>query len=136
MRPTDGAGEFHLVVPLGQAFSDRSLALEGTVKLVKEGLGTYIADRGSQSYSGGTDIAEGTFLCVTSGANGRYGMGGEVIVREGATLDFDGWGNQHEVTFILDGGTIRSTTTRGQESSAFIQNMILTADDRSEGLFF
>ena len=136
MRPTDGAGEFHLVVPQGQAFSDRSLALEGTVKLVKEGLGTYIADRGAQSYSGGTDIAEGTFLCVTSGANGRYGMGGEVTVREGATLDFDGWGNQHEVTFILDGGTIRSMTTRGQESSAFIQNMILTADSRLEGQSF
>ncbi len=136
MRPTEGAGEFHIVVPQGHSFNDRSLALEGTVKLVKEGAGTYVADRGAQAYSGGTDVAEGTFLCVTSGANGRYGMGGEVTVREGATLDFDGWGNQHEVTFILDGGTIRSTQSRGQAASPFIQNMILTADSRLEGVDF
>ena len=54
-----GNGELHLDVIGGNEVVNTGLSFTGSLKLVKEGMGTFTAGKSGQSYTGGTIIAEG-----------------------------------------------------------------------------
>lgn len=104
---TEG-GEVHLDIPSGRTESNPSLALDGTLKLVVEGGGIYAPTRANQSYTGGTEIAGGTAKAMIDGTKCPWGAtSNEILVRSGATFDFNGKNNTyHYKGVVLDGGTL------------------------------
>ncbi|MCQ2393432.1 MAG: hypothetical protein MJ249_04015 [Kiritimatiellae bacterium] len=125
-------GELHVNVPSGQTLENTSLTITRLVKVVKEGAGTFKPTKG-QDYSGGTVIAEGKIVCNGSSEFYLGCSGGKVTIDAGATLDFDGHGNQVYYTFVLNGGTIRSATDRGESGYAWMRRVELTADSVMSG---
>ncbi len=130
---TTAMGELHVVAAAGETVENRTIAISGAVKVVKEGEGGFRPARANQTYVGGTDVTAGTLVSTGFGGNGQYGLGGAVTVRAGAVLDFDGWGDQASVPFVLDGGTIRNTTSRGHEGKSWLGTVTLTADSFLQG---
>ncbi|MCQ2395508.1 MAG: hypothetical protein MJ249_14600, partial [Kiritimatiellae bacterium] len=130
---TAAMGELHVVAAAGETVENRTIAISGAVKVVKEGEGGFRPARANQTYVGGTDVTAGTLVSTGFGGNGQYGLGGAVTVRAGAVLDFDGWGDQASVPFVLDGGTIRNTTSRGHEGKSWLGTVTLTADSFLQG---
>lgn len=98
-------GELHAIVD--EAYNNDKIALTGSLKLVKEGVGTWTATKTGQSYTGGTLVSQGV-LQISQ----RADMTHYVIPRSGATevgsdgrLEASGscfWGNH---STILNGGT-------------------------------
>ena len=82
-------GELHVDVPGGTVLENVAVAIHSTVRIVKEGAGTFVATRQGQTYCGGTRIAAGTLTCghadlTQQGAElGR----GDIIVEDGGRLD-------------------------------------------------
>ena len=71
-------GELHAIVD--EAYNNDKIALTGSLKLVKEGVGTWTATKTGQSYTGGTLVSQGV-LQISQRAN----MTSYVIPRSGAT---------------------------------------------------
>ena len=108
-------GELHLDVAEGQTETGGSLKIGGTVKLVKEGAGTYSPVLGNQNYLGGLSILEGTVHAGGYGTEVRLGAPGNAItVGEDGTLDMDGTREFHEYAFTLAGGEWVNTTPLAQ----------------------
>lgn len=55
-----GGGELHVAVPESQTLVNSSVVLSGSLKLVLDGAGTFVAAKKDQTYSGGTDVLSGT----------------------------------------------------------------------------
>ncbi len=121
-------GEVHLDVPEGTTVTASSLALAGTLKLVKEGAGTLCVAKNDQTYMGGTDILEGTVRRAVTGAGSFLGRSGAVTIYPDGVLDFDGWGNQSLDHYVLAGGLLKSVTARSQQGFDWLQQVTLTAD--------
>ena len=129
--------ELHLDIPAGATLINDSVLLTGHMKFVKEGEGTYIGRFQSQSYSGGTLVAEGTAQpgmgSAASSDTGylyRKPFGfGSVTVAQGATFDVRSNYDYVMQEFIVEGGTFQSTgvdMTKTGWSGAIISKM--TAD--------
>ena len=80
-------GVLEVDVASGSTASSANMSLTGSLKLVKKGAGTLAADRGGQTYSGGTLVEAGTLKC---GVNGdakpfgpEWGDAGGNLVRNG-----------------------------------------------------
>ena len=63
-----------------------TIALSGAVKLVKDGAGTFVAAKAGQSYTGGTEVTDGT---LKLGANAAFGALANLVVNG----DFDNFDN-------------------------------------------
>ena len=106
---TIGGGALRLAVPDGFVVSNTAVAFTGAMKLVKEGDGKFVAARAGQTYSGGTDVADGTFACGGNGTAGVYGAAGCTnTVSAGATFDCNGFGEHWQNPFVLAGGALRN----------------------------
>ena len=120
-------GSVHLTVASG-TYTNTQLALGGGAQLVKEGTGTYIANCPSQTYTGGTRVAAGTFGLGALGTARILGtIGSAVTIDAGATFDLRGKYDVHEHPFVLNGGTLKSSAAIGKDY-AQIGNLRLTAD--------
>ena len=143
------SGELHVDVA-SDSVDNTGVALTGTLKLVKDGAGTFVAHRKNQTYSGGTQVTDGQFALWNSGQNqtdwmpstqGTMGLVGSTIdVDNGARFNivgnYDGW----HFNFLLNGGQLESSNRPIQDvsgASAFSQtrtdwsglgNITLTAD--------
>ena len=123
-------GELCVNVPEGKEVVNASVALEGNLKVVKEGAGRFVTGRNWQTYLGGNDVRAGEFKFSTQGHYGIYGNANENLdwvttVRSNATLVVDGWGC-HRHAIVLDGGHLDcSTANRGGD---MINDLRLTAD--------
>ncbi len=128
-------GTLRLVVPESVTALNGHVKITGAAGFAKDGAGTYIAGVANPGYWGETEICAGTFRC---GANGLClgGEGSRCTVRTGATLDFDGYGNQYYHPLVLDGGTLLSTTARSQHGYAWFSDVTLTADSYIRGSGF
>jgi len=113
-------GTFHLEVPASKTVTNTGLALTGSLKLVKEGAGTYIAQCRNQSYTGGNDIVGGIATSPASPDNDIanwspwnsfiYGARGSVFtVGSGAMFDMNGNYDYRGFGFVLAGGTLRAS---------------------------
>lgn len=108
------AGELHLDVSADAVISNCTVALEGAVKLVKEGEGTFVAARENQGYFGGTDVDAGTLRAGADGASAPLGMkngstassGSAVTVSAGGVFDIGGFGGWSNYPIVLNGGKL------------------------------
>ena len=127
-------GELCINVPEGKEVVNASVALEGNLKVVKEGAGRFVTGRQGQTYLGGNDVRAGEFKFSDKGNSGIYGNANENLdwvttVRSNATLVVDGWGC-HRHPIVLDGGHLDCRTpSRGGD---MISTLRLTADSTME----
>ena len=127
-------GELHVNVADGE-MENSTVAISGNVKVVKEGLGTFIPSKTGQTYTGGTEIVAGTVKAVTGGClSGGYAFGNagsKIIVSTNATsvgaFDVNGQTRYGGYDFVLNGGTIKNSATLAQNSGK-LGNVTLTAD--------
>jgi len=113
-------GTFHLDVPANVTVANTGLALTGSLQLVKEGAGTYLAKCKNQTYTGGNLIAGGISMSPLSSSNsvaewspwGTYiygARGSTFTVMPGAMLDMDGNYDYRGFITVLAGGTLRAS---------------------------
>lgn len=134
-----GGGELHINVASGE-FSNSTVAITNTVKVVKEGGGTYVAGK-EQHYTGGTLIAEGRARRDTNNAYGFGTWGTAVEVAAGAQILIEGKPqtlNGYNVTIAGAGpdgkGAIYGDRMRaGGYASSYIGSLALS-DDATIGI--
>ena len=132
-------GRLVLDVPAGQTVTG-SVNFTGALRFVKEGQGVFLAAKGRQTYTGGTEVRGGTFRCGGHGAlsgdranSDCYGTG-PVTIRQGAVFDCDGWANHVNQQFVLDGGTIQNERfDRRTAGFAWFADVVLTKDATMKG---
>ena len=108
------AGELHLDIDADAVVSNRTVALEGSVKLVKDGEGTFVAVRENQGYFGGTDVDAGTLRAGADGASAPLGATNgssaspcsTVTVSPGGVFDIGGLGGWSNYPIVLNGGKL------------------------------
>ena len=134
---TDGSsgapGELYIEVPL--ADSDlvcNGFTLSGNLKLVKDGAGKIAMTKAWQTFAGGVLVNEGTAYSAGSKQcpeNENYwgADGGTITVKTNATFDVCGNTNYLNKTFVLDGGTLATSSSMGNTSEG-IGNVRLIAD--------
>ena len=122
-------GELHVHIAEGASFTNDKVSLDGNLRLVKEGLGTFTATKANQKYTGGTEIVAGTLKCGVTSGNWPLGRDGYksadaqiVTVDSGATFDINGLKGYGYMTFVFNGGTVTGASTQ------FNCGKILTAD--------
>ncbi len=110
------------------------VSIAGNIKFVKDGAGTYNANRG-HTYTGGTEILGGTSCSSLNAVDSNiYGVGGSTVLVRNATLRLDGvsWFSLYRLK--LDGGTLCSTYTTAllqQSDGAAIFGMTTLLSDSS-----
>ncbi len=134
-----GGGELHLNVADG-TFDNSTLAISNSVRVVKEGAGTYKSQK-MQTYSGGTLVSEGriTFERSEVGSYCGFGQwGSEIVVVSNAQIVVDGnyqTLNGYNLTIEGDGpdgnGAIYGKATGGIYNSPFIGNRLSLTGDAS-----
>ena len=116
--------------------NDRVL-LSGSLRLVKEGAGTFVVAKDGQSYSGGTEVAGGAMRLMPIGAAyaGSFGPETSVVkVDSGGVFDVNGV-RSCALNYELAGGTL----TTGSNSAADkrqISSMTLTDDSVVSNMTF
>ena len=97
-------GELHVDVPEGTTNTNASVAFKGSLKLVKDGDGTFVAACESQTYTGGTLMLGTT----------KYPLGAKnasVKICAGAVYDMNGCFSTSSCIYAYDlAGTMRSQT--------------------------
>lgn len=103
-------GELHIDVPEGSSTTNATVAFTGSLKLVKDGDGTFTAACAKQAYTGGTEIADGTLMLGTS--NLPLGAkNASVKICAGAVYDMNGCFSTSSCIYAYDlAGTMRSQT--------------------------
>ncbi|MCQ2394151.1 MAG: LamG domain-containing protein [Kiritimatiellae bacterium] len=123
------AGELHLDVAEGETFTNTSMVLKGNVRLVKDGLGTYISSVPNQLNDGGLEVAAGVVKANASGNSYRHGgQDTEIIVDAGAAFDVAGCGDFAGYNFTLAGGRLANTGADVGNGTAQIRTLALAAD--------
>ena len=123
-----------LCLELADSVNNDILDVQGNVKLVKEGAGTYSSALNNQLFTGGIDIREGQVLSTASGTSLRMGeSGGEIVVGAGATLDVSNTIDHNNYRFVLNGGTLTSSANVGNAwTKAMVADVRLGADSTIE----
>ena len=103
-------GELHIDVPEGSSATNATVAFTGSLKLVKDGDGTFTAACAKQAYTGGTEIADGTLMLGTS--NLPLGAkNASVKICAGAVYDMNGCFSTSSCIYAYD---LAGTTSRAQ----------------------
>ena len=107
----EGANELHVDVGDNDTWNNDSIAIMGSVKLVKEGNGTYVAGKANQAYGGGTEISAGVLKIGVNGASNPLGAYNTrvYVATTNAVLDVNGQSNHNNYEFVLNGGILRNT---------------------------
>ena len=104
---------------------ESAATLAGNIRFIKDGAGVLSVGSASQTYTGGTDVSNGTIRVGSSGT-GHFGSG-VVYVPTGATYDACG-GNDSAVSLVLAGGKITNTGA----SATLPALLTMTADSTLE----
>ena len=126
---TSSGGRLRVEVADGGVLRSDSVVLTGSLKLFKEGPGTFIAVRPDQAYSGGTEVAAGALRLAPPDGGYRGTIGPEtstVTVDEGAEFDI---GGNYTMSFnhVLAGGTL-TTSRNSRGNNRQVTSLTLTAD--------
>ena len=129
----DRSGELHLNVASGKTLENSSVAFTGNMKVVKDGMGTYVASKSGQSYVGGTTVCEGILKCGLNGADKPLGVtfSDVTISTNGAnkgTFEANAKYGLHYYNFILDGGKFQNTGGDVGVNWSQLASVRLTAD--------
>ena len=96
-------GELHVVVADGGT-GFCNVALTGGLKVVKEGEGTLLMDKASQTYFGGTGIAAGVLKSGAGLAQPCGVAGGWIVADASGTVDFNGNANMQSYHYDFADG--------------------------------
>ncbi|MBO7654094.1 MAG: hypothetical protein J6U40_04160, partial [Kiritimatiellae bacterium] len=122
-------GELHVVVPSDVLAHNTAVNLTGNLRLVKEGAGKYVATKTGLSYSGGTEILEGTIECGAIASSRPLGAAdGEVVVSTNGVLDLKGCCDQFSHPVVMNGGIVRNSWGDLRDGNAQLRNVRLAAD--------
>ena len=135
---SESGGTLALVVPKGSSMTNEKVVFAGSLAFVKTGGGTYVS-KVSNSYAGGTTVAEGSYWIHNTGDNTKtwamptvrhFGaLGTTVTVEKGATLDLRGTYGMKCYPVVLSGGTFANTGyAYDKRDDAGIGQLTLTAD--------
>lgn len=133
--------ELHVDVASGVTTENTSVSINGNVKLVKDGLGTFVPAKKGQGYTGGTLVKEGELKLTTVGAahdarEHALGAAGSVITvsTNGTNVGVFNMNCFYAQTAggyteVLDGGTIRNDSSIS-DGYGQLGQMTLTADSK------
>ena len=105
---TGEPGTVRISVASGSTLANAVVALNGNLKLRKEGEGVFSAAKASQAYTGGTDVIAGTIRIGSSGT-GHFG-GGVVYLPADTVFDVLNY-NASAASVVLAGGTLQNSAT-------------------------
>ena len=122
-------GRLRVEVAANELFANDRVPLLGSLHLVKEGAGLYLAELGKQQYSGGTEVVGGTLrMKYTAAAFGnQVPANSDVLVGADGTFDVNGnsWGYH---AYTLDGGILTSSRRARSDSGTVHSPFTLTSD--------
>ena len=125
-------GRLRVEVAANELFMNDSVPLMGSLRLVKEGAGLYLAELGGHQYAGGTEIVGGTLrMKQTSEILGSFGgqvpTNSDVIIGVNGTFDANGnkWGYH---CYTLSGGILTSSIRAVPNGGTVKSPFTLTAD--------
>ena len=129
VRPA--GGELHLVSDSN--VENSTVSLTGTMRLVKEGAGTFTATKARQSYAGGTEILKGTAMPGIVGSQWPFGAeNSEILIATNnasqAVFDLNGKKNFYGYRFVLNGGKLQNSLTTVGGGDSQIKYIRLMAD--------
>ena len=138
----EDGGELHIEVPTGVTAKNEKLALTGSLKLVKDGEGTFTAAKIQQTYVGGTEIVKGLVnlpACnndlTYAGSSGLFGPSGSTItIRKDGVFDICGNYVYNAYATVLDGGILRNSVQQATFTWNACCNVTLTDNSRLEAL--
>lgn len=131
---TEASGTLVIDVPADSILRNGNVQISGSVRVLKTGQGTFEASKGSQTYTGGTEILEGIVKCGMRGSDRPLGsVAGAVTVAENGILEMDGYVSFEEYQFILAGGVLQNSTSPRESTdrldwNAYWGKVKLTAD--------
>ncbi|MBR3222622.1 MAG: sigma-70 family RNA polymerase sigma factor [Kiritimatiellae bacterium] len=124
-----GGGELHVEVASGKTVVNTAMALAGAVTLVKDGAGTFIANRQSQTNSGGVRV-DGGILATTAYINTRVlgASGSKVVVACGTLRIENGYTGLDAHDLELAGGTLHMYNSEMIAGRSVIGSLTQTED--------
>lgn len=125
---TAAFADLRLDIPAETSVTNTGVAISGNTRLVKEGAGTFVAAKASQTYFAGTQINAGTFKAGPVATAAAYAGTGPITVAADATLDINGSRNFYSYAITLAGGTVANTGADLTASQSQLANLTLTAD--------
>ena len=129
----DGEGGTLTVVVSDAAtvFDNYNISFTGSLSFAKDGEGTFTERKNGHTYTGDVTIKGGKVRTVGHGNDGVLGVPCTVTVEEGATLDFCGRYRFGGFKFVLDGGTLLTTSlsySTSFDTETSITDLRLTKD--------
>lgn len=122
-------GRLRVEVAANELFANDRVPLLGSLRLVKEGAGLYLAELGKQQYSGGTEVVGGTLRMKYTAAafDNQVPANSDVLVGADGTFDVNGnsWGYH---AYTLDGGILTSSRRARSDSGTVESPFTLTSD--------
>ena len=124
-----GGGELHVEVASGRTVVNTAMVLAGAVTLVKDGAGTFIANRPNQTNSGGVRV-DGGLLATTAYINTRVlgASGSKVVVACGTLRIENGYTGLEDHDLELAGGTLHMYNSEMIAGRSVIGSLTLTED--------
>ena len=124
-----GGGVLTFVVPKNCVAENKTVVLTGGLKLAKVGEGVFVAAKKNQSYTGGTEVLAGTFMCGGKGSEGVYGAAdGTLTVGPGAAFDCGGYNGHAAAKLVLAGGEVVNSKSASSSNDGWFADVTLTAD--------
>ncbi len=137
------SGHLRIDVSEGRTVVADTLALSGSLVLVKEGAGTLTMNRAGQTYTGGTHIEAGVLDTLSGHAATQHFLGAsgsDIVVGAGAggaaaVFDFKGNVDYRIYNMRLNGGTLRNGGSDQAYNSGSLGHLTLSADSALEAAF-
>ena len=113
--------------------------MDGALRLVKDGAGSFTAACANQAYFGGTVVSNGTLVAGLAGGAAPLGTPNDtddrasaVTVCAGGTFDVNGLGGWWNYPVCLDGGTLRCAMAATGAPADTFRSISLDSDSRLE----
>ena len=136
-------GTLHVDVAEGRTVVADTLALSGSLALVKKGAGTLFMNRPGQTYMGGTCVAGGVLTTKSGGAqnvsiagDAYFGKPGSRIMADaGGVFDFNGNSDYRIYNIVLNGGTLRNGGYDQAQNQGSLGHLTITTNSVIETKF-
>ena len=137
------SGHLRIDVSEGRTVVADTLALSGSLALVKKGAGTLFMNRPGQTYMGGTCVAGGVLTTKSGGAqnvsiagNAYFGKPGSRIMADaGGVFDFNGNSDYRIYNIVLNGGTLRNGGYDQAQNQGSLGHLTITTNSVIETAF-